>query len=186
MSALLSVRQKDVNTKVTLKDWYRLFSYGIGNFRALVSVALSFIYNGIHVYIYIVLAEWVIKDKEEQQDSNEFYLYAGLILLAGILMPINYLVNSRVFWSSSKALHKKMTWKILRAPMHFHDTNSVGTILTKFSKDIQSLGKWLLSHIFVLQKFAPRYKHKTQWFNLEVLSLMVISLFTAEIIRISV
>ena len=45
-----------------------------------------------------------------------------------------------------------MVWKILRAPMHFYDTNSIGTILTKFTKDIAGLEEFIPLTLFLLVK----------------------------------
>lgn len=137
-----SIEQKKImNTKVRCRDWCKLFSFGIGNIFFILAIILSFIYNGLHIYIYFLLGDWVSDDKNKQQESNIFYWYFGLTILSSLIMQLAYLIFTRLFWSSSKNLHEKMTWKVLRAPMRFHDTNSVGTILTKFSKDIQSLGK---------------------------------------------
>ena len=43
-----------------------------------------------------------------------------------------------------------MVWKILRAPMHFYDTNSIGSILTKFTKDIAGLEEFIPIHSFIV------------------------------------
>jgi len=38
--------------------------------------------------------------------------------------------------SASRNIHARMIWKLLRAPVIFFDSYSIGTILTRFSKDI--------------------------------------------------
>ena len=37
---------------------------------------------------------------------------------------------------SSKKIHNKMVWSLLRAPVIFFDSNPIGTMLTRFSRDI--------------------------------------------------
>jgi len=129
--------KEQVDSFVQLKDWRKMFSYGIGNLWFLFGVLICFLFNGIHVYVYIILAEWVIDSKADQQDSDTIYIYAGLIILSAILLFFAYLINSRVFWTSSKKMHEQMVWKLLRAPMSYHDSNSIGKVLTRFTKDIQ-------------------------------------------------
>ena len=65
----------------------------------------------------------------------------GLSLCSAILMWAANILNAKVFRSSSKNLHSRMVYKVLRAPLHFFDKNSIGSIVTKFSKDIQALSK---------------------------------------------
>ena len=90
--------------------------------------------------MYYILGELSLMNKEDQKSNYRFYLYIGIVIGSSILIAINYLCHVSLFCSASKNLHSNMVWKLLRAPMHFFDTNSIGTILTKFTKDIESLG----------------------------------------------
>lgn len=143
---------------VTIKDWYRFFSFGVGNFWVFISFLLLLVHNGVFLYAYIILGEWTEMNKSDQQDSDLFYYYMGAILSMSISLFLSYYCLATVFYTSSKAMHQKMIWSVLRAPMHFFDKNSIGTILTKFSRDIKSLGKlaglimsrWVHSKLFVL------------------------------------
>ena len=133
----------EVMSKVKLSDWTKLISYGVGNSWYLVMIAWSIIYSAIQAYLIFVLSNWIIMNKHNQQNSNDFYLYLGLIFASVVVMWLASIVNFAVFTSSSKNLHSKMVYKLLRAPLHFFDSNSIGTIVTRFSKDIQTLSKFL-------------------------------------------
>ena len=127
---------------VSLKDWWNLFSYGIGNFWLILDVILSWIYSGLYIYMYYILGELAQQSKNDQRYGDYFYIYIGVVIGSSILIAINYIWNVSLFYSSSKRLHDSMVWKLLRAPMHFFDVNSIGTILTRFTKDIESLGRY--------------------------------------------
>lgn len=135
------LKPKHLKQQVSLKDWWYMNSFGVGNLYFFISIALAGAYAGLFVYIYIVLGRWAGGTKEEQQESKDFYIYSGLIIASTVVLSLNYYVNCIVFYSSSKNLHNKMIWKILRAPLSFYDSNSVGSIITRFTKDIKALGK---------------------------------------------
>lgn len=128
-------------SKVKILDWLKLFSFGIGSFWYFVMMALSIAYSAIQAYLFFVLSDWVVMSKQQQQKSNDFYWYIALVFASVVIMMLAAVANSEVFVSSSKTLHSKMVYKVLRAPMHFFDSNSIGTIVTRFSKDIQTLSK---------------------------------------------
>ena len=94
--------------------------------------------------MYYILGELAQLNNNDQRKSYYFYLYIGIVLGSSLLIAINYLCHVSLFYTSSKNLHNHMAWKLLRAPMHFFDSNSIGTILTKFTKDIEGLGKQFL------------------------------------------
>lgn len=137
------LKPKHLKQQVSLKDWWQINSLGVGNIYFFISIALAGAYAGLFVYVYIVLGRWARGNLDEQQESTDFYLYAGLIVASTVVLSLNYYVNCIVFYSSSKNLHNKMIWKILRAPLSFYDSNSVGSIITRFTKDIKALGKWI-------------------------------------------
>ena len=73
----------------------------------------------------------------EQQKSNITLLVFGCIVIASLLLTI---ISSFCFvlvaFKASENLHDQMTEAIMRAPVLFFDTNPVGRILNRFSKDI--------------------------------------------------
>ena len=104
----------EVMSKVKLSDWIKLFSYGVGNFWYCVMIAWSIVYSAIQAYLIFVLSDWVIMNKQNQQNSKDFYLYLGLIFASVVGMGLASIANSAVFTSSSKNLHSKMVYKVLK------------------------------------------------------------------------
>ena len=82
------------------------------------------------------LSLMVRKRPEDQRDKRNLTIYGGLVGAAFILLVIRafgfYLVSLR----SSERLHDKMVVAVLHAPVFFFDSNPVGRILNRFSRDI--------------------------------------------------
>ena len=66
---------KSVVEVVSLKDWWSLFSYGIGNFWVILDVILSWIYSGLYIYMYYILGELAQQNKNDQRYGDYFYIY---------------------------------------------------------------------------------------------------------------
>ena len=73
----------------------------------------------------------------EKQKSNITLLVYGTIVTVSLLLTI---ISPFCFYlaalKASENLHDQMTKAILKAPVLFFDTNPVGRILNRFSKDI--------------------------------------------------
>ena len=82
------------------------------------------------------LSLMVRKRPEYQRDKRNLTIYGGLVGAAFILLVVRafgfYLVSLR----SSERLHDKMVVAVLHAPVFFFDSNPVGRILNRFSRDI--------------------------------------------------
>ena len=142
-SKALIINDKEVGNKnVEIKDWIKFFSFGIGNIVFIFSIFLWCAYNVIQIYTYYVIGEFSKKSAKEQQNSSLFYLYLILIIGNSILLSVYYIIVSLVFYTSSKNLHKKMVDRLLRAKINFFDCTSIGSIINKFSKDLQGTGKY--------------------------------------------
>ena len=77
------------------------------------------------------------KDRpEDQKNSTNLIIYGSLVATSFIFLIIRafgfYLVSLRC----SERLHNKMVAAILQAPVLFFDSNPVGRIMNRFSKDV--------------------------------------------------
>ncbi|CAG5134059.1 unnamed protein product, partial [Candidula unifasciata] len=64
------------------------------------------------------------------------YIFTGIILAVFVFGLARALLFFRIAVDASQELHRRMFVRILRAPVSFFDTNPVGRILNRFSKDI--------------------------------------------------
>lgn len=125
--------------EVKLKIWWKFINFGLGIFGTLaflVSGGLTIFFN---ISISYIAGEWFDNDEDEQQNPK----YFRMIILATVGFVIcSFLRTAFTYISmiaSSKALHNKAIWKILRSPVGFFDSNPIGRILTRFTKDTISL-----------------------------------------------
>jgi len=96
------------------------------------SVAAAVLQLGPSFY----LANWAKQEFKEQQ-LNYYPMMFGLSILVCIVSTI--IRSFVIFWicqSSTNAMHLRMTEKVLRAKILFFDSNPIGRVLARFSKDI--------------------------------------------------
>ena len=63
-------------------------------------------------------------------------IYGGTVLGVIILNLIRTIAFFFVCVNASRVLHNRMFASILRAPVLFFDTNPIGRVLNRFSKDV--------------------------------------------------
>ncbi|XP_031564753.1 multidrug resistance-associated protein 4-like [Actinia tenebrosa] len=85
----------------------------------------------------------------KQKSSITLGIYGGMVAGATIIVAIRILCLFLTFIRSSEMLHDKMLIAILKSPVFFFDTNPVGRMMNRFSKDISTLDD-LLPFQFVL------------------------------------
>ena len=78
----------------------------------------------------------VKKHPEDQKCQRNLYIYCSLVLVSFTFLVFRafgfYLVSLRC----SECLHNKMVAAVLQAPVFFFDSNPIGRIMNRFSKDI--------------------------------------------------
>ena len=75
------------------------------------------------------------------QEANVFNMivYSGLIIGLLICSKVRSWYQYSVAIKASESLHNSMFGHIIRAPCRFFDTNPVGRVLNRFSKDMGSV-----------------------------------------------
>ena len=115
--------------------WCSFFNYGLSFFGIFFIFLFGFSLTFFQISISYIVAIWTKKDKDDQRGSIYFdYFWISVILIVVLL----FLRSSSIYMSfltSSINIHKKMSWKLLRAPSVFFDANPIGRILTRFAKD---------------------------------------------------
>ena len=88
----------------------------------------------------------------EQQDKTNLTIYGCLVGAAIIFAIIRAYVFLLVCVRCSERLHNKMVVALLQAPVLFFDSNPVGRILNRFSKDVGCMDELLpLTFLFSIQ-----------------------------------
>lgn len=122
--------------RVTWNDYRAFLSFSTGVFGFICYIIVSILVSLLQLSCSYSLTFWASKDAEEQKKSK----WPGLLGAA----TVGYLFFSfsRAFLgvliinSSAKNMMRKMTESVLRARILFFDSNPIGRIVTRFSKDI--------------------------------------------------
>ncbi|KAJ7388546.1 hypothetical protein OS493_036913 [Desmophyllum pertusum] len=76
---------------------------------------------------------------EEQKSYNTLLVYGAIVTVSLILTTVSSFCFYLAALKASENLHDQMTKAVMKAPVLFFDTNPVGRILNRFSKDIGSM-----------------------------------------------
>ena len=124
---------------------------------------------------------------EDQKDSTNLLIYGCLVAASFIFAVIRAYGFLLLSLRCSERLHDKMVSAILQAPILFFDSNPVGRILNRFSKDVGCLDEllpktFLVSIQDVLLVFAsiivPTVTNP--WLLLLVIPLIVLVLYISK------
>ena len=127
------------------------------------------------------------KPPKDQKESTNLIIYASLVSASLIFAVTRAYAFLQVSLRCSERLHDKMVLAILQAPVLFFDSNPVGRILNRFSKDVGCLDEllpktFLVSIQFVLLVFAsiivPTVTNP--WLLLLVIPLIVLVVYISK------
>ena len=133
------LKEEKQNENVSILTWFKLLNYGIGITGVAIIILLAWIWGSSNILISYFIGIWL---KESQSDSNNrmyFTLFFNLIIIWFLSSVLLVATTYGVLLISSFKLHKKMIWKVIRAPSIFFDANPIGRIITRFSRDISIL-----------------------------------------------
>jgi len=85
------------------------------------------------------LSYWTEQEFNEQQQSKYPLIFGVLILVYCVLVFVRALIILGIYQVSTTNMHNKMVEKVIRAKILFFDSNPVGRIFTRFSKDVSVL-----------------------------------------------
>ena len=96
----------------------------------------------------LILPDWWLlhltrQSHDLQQQTENLYIYGGLVAAALILSIMRAGAFFNAVINSSNHLHNSMLSAVLKAPVLFFDTNPIGRILNRFSRDIGIMDEML-------------------------------------------
>ena len=100
-----------------------------------------------------VLSIWTALPYEEQQSDTIYWkLFMGFSISFMFFTFIRSLVFTYLVLDATTNMHNKMAQKVLRSKIEFFDSNPIGRITSRFSKDMLMLDQIFLGiTIFVTQ-----------------------------------
>jgi len=144
------VQEKKMEGNIGLRDYMNLFSFSIGSTAIVIYFLIAIATSLIQLVPSFVLAKWTKMDLEEQQEATDYmWIFTGCVIGFMLLVFLRATVCQLFFLHASTNMHNTMAEKVLRANIIFFDSNPIGTITTRFSKD-QTIIDMLLPVIVVL------------------------------------
>ena len=102
----------------------------------LIYVFVASITAACQIGITLWLKYWVLQSAEEQQESFYPLILMGLIIIFSASCLIRDSAIFGIFLTVTSNMYHTMSEKVLRSNILFFDSNPIGRILTRFSKDM--------------------------------------------------
>ncbi|XP_019860364.1 PREDICTED: multidrug resistance-associated protein 4-like [Amphimedon queenslandica] len=137
---------------ISVKTYFNYFLAGGGYIFTIFVLIIFAITEGN-----IVTADWWISDWADCEsetnlnrstcflsDNERIGIYGGLVGSLTIFAALRAMLFFVLMLNASRVVHNRMFARVLRAPVLFFDTNPVGRILNRFSKDVGFLDDRLI------------------------------------------
>ncbi|EDK37507.2 hypothetical protein PGUG_01605 [Meyerozyma guilliermondii ATCC 6260] len=139
---LVEKEEQAVNS-LRLEVYKTYLKYGSGKFRAwgffLVFIPLMCISTFADIFTNTWLSFWVSHKFPGLSDATYQGIYSALVLSWLIFLTIEFVSLIGMTTNASKILNVVSIKRILHAPMSFIDTNPMGRIMNRFTKDTDAL-----------------------------------------------
>jgi len=149
----LIVAEEELPGEVTWEVYRKFLNYSYGNWGIFGYLLISSVCGFTQLFTSYYLSKWTGLKFEEQQKEIHPAIFGGSIIIYIGLTFIRALVIFKIILTSSKNLHDTILTKVARSKILFFDSNPVGRILARFSKDITVLDM-LLPFITVFATFG--------------------------------
>ncbi|XP_030238826.1 multidrug resistance-associated protein 1 isoform X11 [Drosophila navojoa] len=121
---------------------YKHYIKSVGIFLSVATLVLNFVFQAFQIGSNLWLTQWS-NDKEVEHNTDKRNMYLGVYGAFGFGQGIaSFLADLGIQLGclhAAQQLHALMLNRILRAPMWFNDTTPVGRIMSRFSKDIETV-----------------------------------------------
>jgi len=132
---LIEAEKKDIGN-IKWSDYRDFFSHSYGTCGIVTLLILCVICAVGQLLPSIWLTEWLSQDLEQQQESKYPIVFTIMVIFFILITMGRSLVIFKIVLEGATNLHNTMTQSVLRANILFFDSNPIGRIVTRFSKDL--------------------------------------------------
>ncbi|KAJ7376022.1 hypothetical protein OS493_037414 [Desmophyllum pertusum] len=145
----LTIPKEDRNFgSVSYRTYWKYFRAGLPVYLMIPLVFLSNSALVSSVFPDWLMAQWNDVSWSSSSDRFNVILYTGLVLGSTILLFLSPFLFFQATINSSRNLHRRMFESVVRATVHFFDTNPSGRICNRFSKDIGLMDEMLFAEFY--------------------------------------
>ena len=123
---------------ITCNDYRNFFGYSYGCCGILMLFIVCLLTAVAQLLPSLWMTEWLSKPLEEQQDQKYPIVFAALIGAFIFLTLFRSIFVLQIVLKSATMLHDAITQRVLRSNILFFDSNPIGRIVTRFSKDLMT------------------------------------------------
>ena len=106
ISLLESSEDKEyIDKPASIKDLFKLYSFGVGNFWFILMIVSGFISSFSIMVCYYLIGKLAEKDKDDQQDSNLIYWIICALASIIIFQVIGVILIHAVIFTASRKIH---------------------------------------------------------------------------------
>ncbi|CAF3968250.1 unnamed protein product [Rotaria sordida] len=92
---------------------------------------------------------WSMSNTEWNNHRNRrFYIYCVIVFILVLISFFRAIITDFMFLNAGRVLHNRMFRRLIRCPIAFFDTNPVGRILNRFTKDVATMDDQLPGDIY--------------------------------------
>lgn len=125
--------------EVSIQDYKQYFSYCGGCIAISYVLGISIVNSILQLLTTYSLSNWTNQDADEQKKSIYPGLFAASIGAFVIVTIIRAATLFAIILNGNTRLHQSMSNMVIKANILFFDSNPIGRIVTRFSKDIMLL-----------------------------------------------
>ncbi|CAF1122210.1 unnamed protein product [Adineta steineri] len=137
-----------VDGAVSINVWSKLFTSSYGWFGLILLIFLMLLGEGIYDATNKWLSIWSSKIQIEQRKTHYSYVYLGLVIGTSIIALLRATYFFHLILCGASTLHNGMLKGVLYSSLRFYESNPVGRILNRFSKDQQVIDELLPKTFF--------------------------------------
>lgn len=143
MNGKLIAKEEQAVNSLRLEIYKTYLRYGTGKFRAwgffVIFIPLMMISTFADIFTNTWLSFWVSHKFPNVSNGAYQGIYVALVMLWLVFLTVEFVTLIGMTTSASKNLNVVSIKRILHAPMSFIDTNPMGRIMNRFTKDTDAL-----------------------------------------------
>ena len=133
---------------VSGRVWLNLFTSAYGWFGLILCIFLLLLGEGVYDATNKWLSLWSAKSQIDQRQNENIYIYLGLVIGTWIISLIRADYFFHLILIGASKLHNRMFKGVLYSSLRFYESNPVGRVLNRFSKDQQVVDELLPTTFF--------------------------------------